>query len=77
MFSDLINYSLFKPYGVIGLRISNHNLKDNIQKLKSYVEKIFENLDKLNLFTLKSYISDHIAKDKSGFGPLTYLNVFI
>lgn len=68
---DSINY-LFKPCGVVGLKVSNYNLKEDTQKLKAVANEIFDRLEERNLSKLKFCMLYNVVVHESRIELLNY-----
>lgn len=74
MYLGFVNYTIFVPCCLTGSMIFTYNLMVIILKVKVVVKGIFGNLEDIDLFTFQSYLLNHVAKDKSRFELLIYLD---
>lgn len=65
---------MFRPCFVARLSVTNYRLKENIQKVKAAVKKVFASPRDVNLLTLKFRMLDFIAENESRYDLLNYLD---
>lgn len=74
MYSDLVNYLMFKSENSNSPNVEKYELKENIKNLKAVAKDLFGNLEDINPFTLKFHMLDHDAEDEKRFGTSTFLD---
>lgn len=76
MYSDLVNYIMFKGCGVICSSIYGLNLVENSQKVNTLKGEIFENMEDIDLFTLKFYMLEHMVEKRVRFCLASYIGTY-